>query len=593
MTKLAAVPHKAKAKPRDLNDLAVAGELPEDLQDLCKLVSVPSWDPDAEAALLASLILDAAHVEPIFALIDPEHFGSTAHRWIARAIKAIWESAKPIDIVTVSSYLKDVDRIGEVGGTQYLATIVDNVPAVSLENVVSYAEIVRRKWESRTALTEARALVAKLEHGAVESVGEAVGQTLGRIAGLVVKSEAFEFPGYWATELGDPSAEPEREVWLLRDEVSGRPSLAMGRTALESASGGTGKTTTLVQLAVAVALGLSWAGFKVETPGCVVLACAESDAKLMRRQLWRAANSFGLSREQRERVVTQIVVMPLAGKEVNLLRGTAENDLERTEFLAQFRAHLEKLATDEGFAWSLIALDPLARFAGPDVERDNASATRFAQAIETLCTLPGSPAVIVAHHSSKNSIRMGNNDTRGVSGLRDAFRTELLLNKLITDTGLVGVQLHCGKSNEAPEFPDRWLVRQGREPLANGGWLDVGGTLRLATPTESAELDAAAGTRTTASPAERKESRQSASKTEFENDCDLVVSLIPSPPRSISSKELLGTVRASGKRWDHHKVTTFTSYLSGDKGGQRITDLSEGKQSTGRQWTRTEGINHE
>lgn len=288
----------------------------------------------------------------------------------------------------------------------------------------------------------------------------------------------------WASELGDPNEPPEREVWLLKDNLTGKPALPIGRTALLAAAGGTGKTTVAVQLAIAVASGLVWLGFKVETPGHVVLACGESDRKLLRRHLYRACNAYSLTREQRTEAMSKILVFPLAGHDVSLLRGNAGSDLERTEFLAGFRARLEQLATEGRFGWSLIVLDPLSRFSGSDTEVQNWAATKFGQTLETLCTLPGAPAVFVCHHSSKLAIRSGANDARGVTALRDAFRSLMVLTRVRAE-GLVGAVLRCDKSNEAVEFADRWLVRQDRETLPGGGWLDVGGTLRLASDDEA------------------------------------------------------------------------------------------------------------
>jgi hypothetical protein len=244
-----------------------------------------------------------------------------------------------------------------------------------------------------------------------------------------------------------------------------------------AAAGGTGKTTTLVHMSVSVALGLSWCGFQVENRGPVALCLGESDDALMRRHLWRAYNALDLSPEQRAEAVKQILPMPLSGHEVNFIRGIG-TDLERTEFYTRLRKRLEKLASQEGFQWSMIVLDPLSRFAGPDTEKDSAAATRFVQALEVLTKLPGTPAVMCAHHSSKNSMQLGKNDARGSTALRDGVRSVMTLTRHKAE-GVVGVMMSCDKSNEAPHFEDRWLVQQQG---------DKGGTLRMSTESEAAML---------------------------------------------------------------------------------------------------------
>jgi hypothetical protein len=365
---------------------------------------------------------------------------------------------------------------------------MDACPSITREHVLEYARIVRGHWESRAALAQAHLLESQIKTGSIADIPQAFARAAEQVTQLV-RRETVEL-GCWATELGDLSIEPERETWLLWDELSNKPALPLGRAAMMSAAGGTGKTTSAVQLGVSVSAGLPWCGFAVRTPGTVVLCCAESDRKLMARHLWRACNALSLDAEQRATALNNILVMPLAGHEVSMLRGTAGNTLERSEFLTVFRNRLQKLAEYEQsqltdgaqFVYSLVVLDPLARFAGQDTESNNSAATQFAQAIETLCELPGTPTVVCTHHSSKDSIRSGRNDSRGVSGLRDAFRAVLTLTRHKAES-IVGVLLECDKSNEAPHFDSRWLVQlQG----------DCGGCLRLATPEESAVLQESA-----------------------------------------------------------------------------------------------------
>lgn len=406
----------------------------------------------------------------------PDHFALDANKQIARAIERT-SINDVVNVMNVAVQLKAAGKLEPAGGSKYLGELIDTLPCgVTLEDALSWAKQLRGLWEKRLLLAEARSLAASLATGAVDDHFEAYTRSAQRIESLKPRDETPL--GDWATVLGDLMPEPERETWLLLDQMTGKPALPIGRAAMLSAAGGTGKTTTLVQLSIAVALGLSWCGFTVKTPGCVCLCCGESDQKLVKRQMWRAMNALGLDAEQRDRAQSQILILALAGKQVNMIRGASGNDTERTEFLSRFSERLRKLAIEQKFEWSLVALDPLSRFAGPDTEKDNGAATRFAQAVETLCELPGTPSVICAHHSSKNSITAGKNDSRGVSGLRDAFRAVLVMTRFATE-GVVGVHMSCDKSNEAPHFQDRWLVQQQG---------DMGGTLRLATEPEAAML---------------------------------------------------------------------------------------------------------
>ena len=48
----------------------------------------------------------------------------------------------PIDLVSVTSHLKTAKLLDSVGGSSYLAELVNNVPSTS--NALYYAEIIKR-----------------------------------------------------------------------------------------------------------------------------------------------------------------------------------------------------------------------------------------------------------------------------------------------------------------------------------------------------------------------------------------------------------------------------------------------------------------
>jgi len=304
--------------------------------------------------------------------------------------------------------------------------------------------------------------------------------------------------------------------------------------------------------------------------GCVALCCGESDRKLMHRQIWRAMNAAGIERADREYAMSQIRFFALAGKEVNMLRGTIGNNLERTDFLDRFTTKLRKHAEDGNFTWAAIILDPFSRFAGPDSEKDNAAATQFVQALETLCALPGTPAVICATHSSKQSITNGRNDTRGVTAIRDAMRSVMVMTRHKTET-VVGVHLSCDKSNEAPHFQDRWLVQEQGKLL--------GGTLRLATEPEAAMLEESAH------PKKRKSVKQEVVLPARPNLHDAIVKALRDIGGSAASRNWLWERHLSGYRksdvWSAFALLIESGEVTIDGHGKtrgKLTLVNEARQ---------------
>jgi AAA domain len=275
---------------------------------------------------------------------------------------------------------------------------------------------------------------------------------------------------------------PPPRKWLLRHPTrdggrctpcTGDGLLPRGKAGILASAGGVGKTQLLVQLAISIVVGRNWLGHFEVDPGArgsgVLLALAEEDLEEVHRRMYIGAEALGLTRDERELVTKRVVALPLAGSPVALVAREHGAALIETPELHSLRRRLEIDAPPNG--WAGVILDPLARWAGPDTEADNAAATRFVQAVESLVKAPGNPTVLVAHHSSKASRRDGTVDSRGVTAITDAFRWEGQLR----DGGQDGVFFRQAKSNYSRPMPDEVQLIRGED-----------GFLRVPTPVEEA-----------------------------------------------------------------------------------------------------------
>jgi RecA-family ATPase len=319
---------------------------------------------------------------------------------------------------------------------------------------------------------------------------------------------ADPFDGRWVSARDlrcfDVSARPAPRRWLLMREPEGEREtnridpegeaeaigyLPMGKVGMVVAAGGLGKTMALCQLAIAVATRRRWlarrdggrdvGGFLVPpgAAGRVLLALAEEDAEEAHRRLYDGAYAVGLTREERELAADRIDVLPLAGVAVAFTAGDGAGNTKPTLVLEALRARLEHRAAQAGAEWRLIVLDPLSRFAGNDTEKDNAAATRFVQAVETLARASGGPTVLLAHHVSK-AARAGEADganaARGASGLTDGVRWVANLEQAKDGRSL---SLALAKSNYSPPARPVVLLRGER------------GALRAASEDERSQLE--------------------------------------------------------------------------------------------------------
>lgn len=129
------------------------------------MTDVPANDLDAEAAVLSAMLLDNGNIDEVATVLTPEHFYADANRRICEAIYGLRSGGHPADIVLVADWLRNHDRLAQVGGATYLAQIVDATPVTG--NVVEHASVVRDKWRVRQ-LTNLAIEARSLSYGPVE-----------------------------------------------------------------------------------------------------------------------------------------------------------------------------------------------------------------------------------------------------------------------------------------------------------------------------------------------------------------------------------------------------------------------------------------
>lgn len=120
---------------------------------------IPPQDVGAEAALLGSLCLRSDAVHEIIDIINGASFYSDKHRVIFEAAADLFARNVAIDLLSLTSRLREKDALETAGGMTYISSLVNAVPSAS--NVRHYAEIVQKKYVMRR-LIEASDRIASL-----------------------------------------------------------------------------------------------------------------------------------------------------------------------------------------------------------------------------------------------------------------------------------------------------------------------------------------------------------------------------------------------------------------------------------------------
>lgn len=134
---------------------------------------VPPHDLDAERSVLSALLLDGRAFIDVADEVRADHFYHPAHQTLFRAMVALHEEQKPVDLVTLSDHLTVRKLLDGLGGPVFLAEIADFEATAA--HVVHHARIVRDKAVKRRLLEVATSVVEHVyeEDGTAEELLDA------------------------------------------------------------------------------------------------------------------------------------------------------------------------------------------------------------------------------------------------------------------------------------------------------------------------------------------------------------------------------------------------------------------------------------
>ncbi len=120
-------------------------------------LKVPPHSISAEESVLGSLLIDREAVVSVVEFLRPEHFYDSKHQKIYGVMMDLYQDREPVDIVTVSERLKKQKALTEVGGTDFLTTLINKVPTAS--HAENYAHLVQDQYTKRKLITAAGAIL--------------------------------------------------------------------------------------------------------------------------------------------------------------------------------------------------------------------------------------------------------------------------------------------------------------------------------------------------------------------------------------------------------------------------------------------------
>ncbi len=179
----------------------------------------PPYSLEAEMSVLGGMFLDTDAVAKAIEVVDDTMFFREANRRLFRAMRRLWEQGEVIDAVTLSEYLKSSGDFETVGGTPYLARILDAVPTAA--NIEYHARIVQEKAVLRR-LIEAGTAIIQSAYEAGGEIDEMLDQAEQKIFQIAQSHERRGF--VWIKELLWPAMEQIELLSQSDSPITGVPT---------------------------------------------------------------------------------------------------------------------------------------------------------------------------------------------------------------------------------------------------------------------------------------------------------------------------------------------------------------------------------
>lgn len=127
-----------------------------------KSVKTPPHSREAEQCVLGGIMLESQAWDKVSDRLIEVDFYYPEHRVIFRAIDSLVKKDRPLDVLTLTDYLKTSDELPQAGGEAYLFELANTTPSIA--NISAYADIVRERSVLRQLIQAANQIADRAYH---------------------------------------------------------------------------------------------------------------------------------------------------------------------------------------------------------------------------------------------------------------------------------------------------------------------------------------------------------------------------------------------------------------------------------------------
>jgi replicative DNA helicase len=398
--------------------------------------------PDAERSVLCALLTDMHCLDTVRDVLpSPEAFYGPSHRRVYEAVCDLSSRGIAVDITTVAIWLRDREWLNSTGdethfGVAWLSRLLDATPYV--ENVESYAHIIRDKWRVRRIVAAAQHIQMRAErdYGSADQLLEEAEKYIAQVsqdAGSDGSVQMFdlvkgEVEKICAINNGEPVPKGLPYGYVALDELT--TGMYPGEVTVLAARPGMGKS------ALAVCVSVAAAKYRADgvTNGVYFQSLEMKQTALVKRALSVESNVQARKLYRREQTGDEWDRFMASAHSVAQLPIWVDEGTQVTP--SQLRAKVRRLKREfervKGQRLSLVVVDYLQRM-GADTHRKD----RFTEVAENMNAVSNMAkeldvhVLLLAQVNRENTKREGAAKRPRMSDLAESGEIEKAANTII------------------------------------------------------------------------------------------------------------------------------------------------------------------
>lgn len=207
---------------------------------------LPPQSIELEEAVLGALMIEKDALNAVIDILKADSFYKESHQRIYNAIITLFSNSEPIDLLTVTTQLRQLGELEVVGGAQYITALTTKINSAA--NIEYHARVVAQSAMKREMITVASKILQDAFEDTTDvfTLLDAVEQSLFKI------SESNIRKNY--ADMSTLMTEALRELERRREQKDGLTGVPSGFTQLDRLTSGW-QPTELVILAARPAMG--------------------------------------------------------------------------------------------------------------------------------------------------------------------------------------------------------------------------------------------------------------------------------------------------------------------------------------------------